>query len=1309
MSRIVMVAMLLVVTSNWSFAQCPFTANLTSTGECPGATMSVVGATTVGTSAGSPKNIAKIVWTRDGVTLGTASATASYNPMGVTVAGGNGAGLGANQLDHPQGIYVDLAGNVIVADENNNRIQAWPVGSSFGTTLASSYGAGSDPLVYPIDVCFDGYNDLYITDNTKNRIEKWVEQATVGVSVAGGNGAGSGANQLNNPGGIFLDLNGDLYIADITNQRVQKWASGATAGVTVAGGNGLGTAANQFQSPTAVFVDAGGNIYVVDNGNHRVQKWAPGAGSGITVAGGNGPGAGANQLDYPFGLYVDGTGNVFVADAGNNRIQEWAPGATAGVTVAGGNGVGSGANQFNDPRFVWMDGNGNLYVSDDLNARVQEFTLQTTINSNFTAPSPGVYTADVTFSNGCTAPSNPITIQGSGTPSIAIIASANPVNLCTNVSFAASYAGAGTTPILQWKVNNQNAGTGQTIFSSGSLHNGDVVTCIVKSTDACISSAPVTSNPITIGVNGLPEATMISKNVFCPGDTLAITSPDSLTQIVWSANGASVSTAEALPIGSAITVAGGNGAGSANNQLNSPAGVALDGQGNVYVADMNNNRVMKWAPGAGSGTQVSYVELEFPIFVTANAVGDVFVSDNLGATVLEFVPGSPLDVSAAGGHGVGSNANQLDAPGSVCLDAAGNVYVADDWNYRVQKWAPGAASGVTVAGGHMIGPDNDQVEPGPIFVDGAGNLWVFDAGYNRLMEWAPGATSGVQILGPADINFAPGGIWVDGAGNIYLTDGVDNSVKKFAPGSKVGVTVAGGNGAGPGANQLDGPTSLFLDAKGDIYVSDSRNHRVQEFLPHTTIDAIYQASTPGTYTAAVTTSGGCVLTTNTMIVKPAVTPGVSVNAPVTEVCSNTPVSLTATPTNGGTSPVYSWLVNGVDAGVNQPVFSPTLTTGVSTIVCQMKTNADCALQPGASSNPITITIDAAVTPAILINTASTTICSGAPADFVAIPANGGASPQYQWMVNGVNAGANSPDFDSSGLTNGDVVTCELTGDATCATTPTALSNRIPMQVRTVVAPTVDVTASPNPVCSGSPVTFSSAITNGGATPAYSWLINGAAAGGNGPLFTTSGLANGDVVSCKLSTGDVCAVAVSNSVVMQVYPTPVIAPNQAFTSTQTGVVLNPVITGDIVQYNWSPSSGLSATDIANPTADPAHSTVYTLVVVSGEGCTASGEIAVNVYSDIRLPSAFSPNGDGKNDKFYVLGGPQGSMIKDLAVFDRWGTAVFQVHDVPPGDPTYGWDGNYRGGPATTGTYVYALVVSLAGGKQQVFKGVVILLR
>jgi gliding motility-associated-like protein len=1285
------------------FGQCPFPANLTSSGICPGGILTV--------SATNNNNISKIEWIRDGNTVNTVTSTASYNPVAITVAGGNGGGLGNNQLDHPQGIYVDASGNVIIADQNNNRIQAWTTGATFGNTIASSFGVGTNQLVSPVDVLPDNYGNLYITNYTDNRIEKWTFPNTSGVIVAGGNGFGNAPDQFDYPVGIFLGPNGTLYVADLDNHRVQRFVLGSTVGVTVAGGNGAGSAANQLQFPTAVFVDEAGNVFVVDDGNHRIQKWAPGAASGVTVAGGNGPGAAANQLQYPYGIYVDGFGNIFVADATNNRIQEWTPGATSGITVAGGNGLGSGANQLNDPRSVWMDANGNLYVSDNLNFRVQKFALQTNINNNYTTPSPGVYTAVVTFTTGCTESSNPVTIEGFANPSITITASANPINICTNVTFTAVTTHAGSNPAFQWKINGANAGANQPTFQTGVLQNSDVVSCVLIPNDACISNSPLSSNAIAIGVNGLPQATMISKNAFCPGDTLAITSADSLSKIVWSETGTPVKTVTANPVGTCITVAGGNGQGINNNQLFLPTGIFVDAQGNMYIADQSNNRIMKWAPGASSGTPVITQQLNAPSSVAVDAAGNIYVSDNV-ASVEKFPPGfGSLGTVVAGANGIGSNANQLNTPGFLFLDDAGNLYIADANNYRIQKWAPGATSGVTVAGGNGVGLANNQIVPTSFFVDKAGNIFIADAYNDRVVEWAPGATSGVEILGPSDINFGPRGIWVDANGNLYLTSIVDNSVKKFAPGSKTGVTIAGGNGAGNGADQFNWPQSISMDAQGNLYVPDFFNNRVQKILQHPTIDTIYKAVMPGSYTAEVTTSGGCMLGTSTIIVKPNVSPAVSVLASASQVCAGMPVTFTATPSNGGTSPLYSWQVNGTDAGVSGPSFTTTAGNGVSSTVCKMIGNADCALQPSATSSPVAITVNSVVTPSINIQTTSLEICSGATATFNASFANGGSDPLFQWTVNGNPSGQNSTQFSSNNLNDGDVVACQITSNAACSTSPKAQSNTISMRVLSAVPPVVNISADPNPACSGQPVSFLAQITNAGASPQYQWQINGINAGGagsNGDAYTTTNLNNGDAVSCLVSTG-ACGAGTSNTIVMEINPTPVIEPNQLFNSTTNGVTLMPKVIGDIVTWNWSPGDSLSGVDIANPVANPQSTTKYILTVVSGEGCTAKGEIIVKVYSDIYIPNAFSPNADGTNDVFYVSGGPHGSTIKNFSIFNRWGQIVFEVHNALPGDAAFGWNGSFRGMPALVGNYVYLITVTLAGGEQQIYNGTVLLLR
>jgi sugar lactone lactonase YvrE len=264
------------------------------------------------------------------------SEPASAATTGVTVAGGNGGGFGANQLMMPFDVAVDSSGNVYVADTNNSRVQEWARGATSGVTVAGIGGEGPDvdQLSFPQGVAVDSSGDVYVADTDNNRVQKWALDATVGVTVAGGSVGGSAAGQLLNPGGDAVDSSGNVYVVDTYNNRVQKWAPGATSGVTVAGGNGIGSNANQLAGPDGVALDRSGDVYVTDTFNDRVQEWAPGATSGITVAGGNGQGSAADQLSFPGGLAFDSSGNLYVTDSGNDRVQEFAAVAPADDDLA---------------------------------------------------------------------------------------------------------------------------------------------------------------------------------------------------------------------------------------------------------------------------------------------------------------------------------------------------------------------------------------------------------------------------------------------------------------------------------------------------------------------------------------------------------------------------------------------------------------------------------------------------------------------------------------------------------------------------------------------------------------------------------------------------------------------------------------------------------------------------------------------------------------------------------------------------------------------------------------------------------------
>ena len=1301
MNKFLLVAFLTIVHNG--FSQCPFPVSLDSTGNCLDATLKV----------NTTNTISRIIWYNGSMPLDTVYSTTFTSKL---IAGGNGEGPAANQFNFPDAIYIDAPGNLYVSDGGNYRVQKFSPGASNGTTVAGGNGPGgaANQVDFPRGLYVDPSGNIYVAEDNNNRVQKWAPGATSGVTVAGGNGAGLASNQLTAPYGLYVDASGNMYIADNGNNRVQKWAPGATSGVTVAGGNGAGSAANQLDGLLSVYVDAGGNVYVADQNNNRIQKWAPGATSGITVAGGNGVGNAANQLYDPVAVWVDGTGNIYIADYINDRVQKWAPSATSGVTVAGGDLPNQTGTIFVRPTSLYVDGNGNIFVGTSSNS-IQEWSsglntgFLTTYNPQMTGP--GMYTALVTDIYGCSVKTNSTTIYPYGNPVISISRDLTVVNSCSKVTITASVTNAGSSPLYQWQINGTNAGSNSPSFTYGNWHNADVVNCTVTSNSPCASTPTAISNSISMTVSGQSSVTLNSKGATCLGDTLFINTTDSVSQIIWYNNNNSVDTSNAIPSGVGITVAGGNGIGYAANQLYTPFGIYMDASNNLYVVDEKNHRIQKWLPGATSGLTVAQSSLADPTGVFIDANGYIYVSDILLNSVVKFPPGSDantIGVTVAGGNGPGTAANQLNSPRYMFVDASGNLYVIDQMNERVQKFPPGSTSstnGVTIAG--------NLGDPIGIFVDGAGNVYIGESGYGDVQKWAPGATSGVIVAGgngqgsAANQLDAPGEIYVDKSGNIYIADEVNNRVVKWAPGATSGVIVAGGNGEGLAANQLSDPEGLFLDGNGNVYATDYLKNSVQKWAQLSTIDTTYKPTSAGSYTATVINSSGCSITSNPIVINPIVKPSVTIISSVVAGCAGTPITFTATPVNGGTNPIYQWQMNGINVGNNSPTYTSTIING-SKIKCILTSNAPCTSVPSDTSKEIVIVTNNPITPSISITASQTNICTGTPVTFNANPLNAGTNPSYQWLVNGINAGNNSPDFTSNSLADGDVISCVMAGSVACTTNPTDTSNIIIIRVITDV-PSVSISSSAVEICSGDVVTFTATEMNAASGTSYQWQVNGIDVGKDDNTYTDSNFLNADVIKCILKSNAACSNVVSNNIVLQVDPLPSVNSKIISITPGQSITLDPSIAGNVVGYIWSPSTYLSDISVLNPVASPPQNIVYTLQVTTAEGCKASGNITVKVFTQLSVPNAFTPNGDGKNDIFYLLGGQLGGTIKTFSVFNRWGQIIFEKKNIQSDDPNVGWNGNYKGMPADAGTYVYIINYVSGNGEKKIFKGTVELVR
>ncbi|CAF1501389.1 unnamed protein product [Adineta steineri] len=292
----------------------------------------------------------------------------------ITVVGGNGRGQKLNQLDRPDGMFIDKNKNIFIADGENHRIVEWKYNAKEGQTIASGNEQGdeTDEFYFPIDVIVDQKNhSVIIADPGNSRVIQWLNQSQQIL--------------IDNIDcyGLAMDKHEFLYVSDYKKNEVRRWKMGEydNEGIIVAGGNGKGDHLNQLNSPTFIFVDEEQSVYVSDSNNHRVMKWRKDAEEGAIVVGGNDQGRNPNQLSNPQGIFVDDLSQIYVADWGNDRVMRWCEGEEEGEIVVGGNRSGNESNQFSGPSGLSFDNEGNLYVVDNGNDRIQKFKI--TVNEIF--------------------------------------------------------------------------------------------------------------------------------------------------------------------------------------------------------------------------------------------------------------------------------------------------------------------------------------------------------------------------------------------------------------------------------------------------------------------------------------------------------------------------------------------------------------------------------------------------------------------------------------------------------------------------------------------------------------------------------------------------------------------------------------------------------------------------------------------------------------------------------------------------------------------------------------------------------------
>jgi len=269
--------------------------------------------------------------------------------------------------------------------------------------------------------------------------------------------------------------------------------------------------------------------------------------------------------------------------------------------------------------------------------------------------------------------------------------------------------------------------------------------------------------------------------------------------------------------------------GSENGQFGFPSGIAVDSSGNVYVADTNNHRIQKFTSngqftakwgsyGSGDG------QFGSPSGIAVDNSGNVYIADTNNHRIQKFTSNGQF--TAKWGSS-GSGNGQFNRPSGIALDNSGNVYVADTWNQRIQKFTSNGQ--FTAKWGSSGSGDGQFGFPSGIALDNNGNIYVADTLNYRIQKFTPNGQFAAKwgSEGNGDGQFDnPYGIAVDNSGNVYVADTENQRIQKFTNDGEF-VTKWGSEGSADG--QFFSPQSIAVDSSGNVYVADTNNHRIQKF------------------------------------------------------------------------------------------------------------------------------------------------------------------------------------------------------------------------------------------------------------------------------------------------------------------------------------------------------------------------------------------------------------------------------------------------------------------------------------------------
>ncbi|MGA9779516.1 MAG: hypothetical protein WBS33_14695 [Verrucomicrobiia bacterium] len=600
----------------------------------------------------------------------------------------------------------------------------------------------------------------------------------------------------------------------------------------------------RFFAPQGVTADAQGNVYVADSDNSTIREITSN-GLVTTIAGqagipGYADGTGTNALFFlPKSVVGDAGGNLYVVDTWNQVIRKLTPAGSNWVvsTLAGQMGIagytnGSGTNaEFSNPACAAVDAAGNVYVTDQNNDVIRKITPSGAVT---TIAGQVGNNQSLDGTNGNALFASPIGITVDNATNLYVTDGDNTIRRLTPVG-------------TNW-----------------------VVTTIAGQANNYGSSDGLGTNALFSG----PAGVTVDNN-----DNLYVADEFNKTvrKLAFAGTNWMVSTLAGL--------AGAQGSTDGTNsaaRFGSPFGVATDGSGDVFVADVNNNNIRKITTVGTNGVVTTLAGIgpgnadgpgpaaRFwnPTGIAVDTSGNVFVADYYNCTIRRIATNDAVSTIAGLAGSIGSSDGTNSAarffdPLDVALDSQGNLYVTDIFNNTIRKITPVGTNWVvtTIAGNANVPPGEADgtgtnalfYNPTGIAVDANTNLYVTDGSGQTIRKITPtgtnwtvttiagfaltgGSTDGV---GTNALFLYPHGITVDSGTNVYVADTVNDTIRKLSPvGTNWVVTTIAGQAGVSGSSEGFGTNVLFyfpegiaLDNRGNLYVADSFNDTLRRLVP----------------------------------------------------------------------------------------------------------------------------------------------------------------------------------------------------------------------------------------------------------------------------------------------------------------------------------------------------------------------------------------------------------------------------------------------------------------------------------------------